>query len=397
MIMTLEATFGTRFGELAERLAARSDELAAEYVRRASIEVPEWTVERPDLTEVVRVGARRSMGAELRALADGAVPPASCPEVDADGARYCARLGVPLHYVLKQYRMGHAIQWEAWFELVEEAEPDPSARRDLLERGSRFFFEYADRMSRFATEHYTDEREHTLESREQRRVHLVREVLDGGEVAPDALGYELDGVEHVGLIAWGPEAADWVREQARRAGRRLLLVGAAEDIWWAWLGTGSGEAARPDAKLRPPPAVRLAIGSKLPGAEGFRRTHRQAVAAHRAAVNRDEPVLRFEDVALEALAGADREAAAEFVATELRGIDGDDVRSARLRDTLAAWFASGQNAAATAARLGVHEQTVAQRLRAVEERTGRTVAARRAELETALRLRRYLAPPPAGG
>ena len=46
--------------------------------------------------------------------------------------------------------------------------------------------------------------------------------------------------------------------------------------------------------------------------------------------------------------------------------------------------------AAAAAALGVHEQTVAARLRAVEERTGRSVAARRAELETALRLREYL-------
>lgn len=56
------------------------------------------------------------------------------------------------------------------------------------------------------------------------------------------------------------------------------------------------------------------------------------------------------------------------------------------RQTLRAWFAVGHNAAA----LGVHEQTVAQRLRAVEERTGRPVASRRAELETALRLRDLL-------
>jgi hypothetical protein len=387
--MTLEATVGTRFADLAERLAARTDELAEEYLRRAAVEFPEWIVDRPDLTAVVRSGARRSMGAELRALADGAVPAAACPEVDADGARYCARLGVPLHYVLQQYRMGHAIQWEAWFELVEEAEPDPAARRDLLERGSRFFFAYADRMCRFATEHYTDERERTLKSRAQRRVHLVREVLDGADVPPGALGYELDGVEHVALIAWGAGAADHVRELARTSGCPVLVVGASDDTWWAWLAT-PGAALR---TLRPPAGVRLAVGTPLRGIEGFRRTHRQAVAAQRAAVNRDEPVLRFEDVALEALAASDAAAAAEFVAAELRGIDRDDARSAHLRETLAAWFASGQNAAATAARLGVHEQTVAQRLRAVEERTGRPVAARRAELETALRLRRYLAQP----
>ena len=83
---------------------------------------------------------------------------------------------------------------------------------------------------------------------------------------------------------------------------------------------------------------------------------------------------------------------AEFglVARELHGLDGGDHRSERLRQTLRAWFAAGHNATAAAAALGVHEQTVAQRLRTVEERTGHPVAARRAELETALRLRDLL-------
>ena len=391
--MAIESTLETRFDALAARLATRAGEMAEEYIRRVAVEVPEWTVDRPDLAETVRTGAEQSIGAELHALATGAHPPATCPQVDADGARYCARLGVPLHHVLQQYRLGHAIQWEAWFELVEAEEPDPGARRELLERGSRFFFDYADRMCRFATEHYTDERDRGLRGREQRRVQLVREVLDGRDVEPDALGYELDGVEHVGVIAWGPEAAESVRELARALDRRLLIVDAAEETWWAWLGARGRNEDRLDralARLRPPEAVRLAVGAAAAGADGFRRTHRQAVAAHRAAAHGPGAVVRYEDVALESLAATDPSAAREFVALELRGLDGADARSGRLRETLSAWFASGQNAAATAARLGVHEQTVAHRLRAVEERTGRPVATRRAELETALRLRRYL-------
>ena len=102
------------------------------------------------------------------------------------------------------------------------------------------------------------------------------------------------------------------------------------------------------------------------------------------------PITHYAEVALESLAAVDEDAAAAFVARELAGLDGDDVRSTRLRQTLRAWFAAGHNAAAAAAALGVHEQTVAQRLRTVEERTGRPVAARRAELETALRLRDLL-------
>ena len=349
----------------------------------------------------MRDGARESIGAELRALARGAELPRECPPLDADGARYCARLGVSLHHVLQQYHLGHAIQWEAWFELVEQREPDADERRRLLDRASRFFFDYADRMCGFATEHYTDERERSLRSHEQRRVQLVRELLDArGDVASGDLGYDLDGLEHIGLIAWGAEGSDHVRALSRALDGRLLIVGAAEETWWAWIGAADHAPdvlERALARVRPPAGVRLAIGAPSAGREGFRRTHQHAAAAHRAAPRGGGPVVRYEDIALEALAAADATAAHEFIALELRGIEGADARSARLRETLTAWFACGQNAAATAARLGVHEQTVAQRLRAVEERTGRPVAGRRAELETALRLRRYLGQAPPSG
>jgi DNA-binding PucR family transcriptional regulator len=93
---------------------------------------------------------------------------------------------------------------------------------------------------------------------------------------------------------------------------------------------------------------------------------------------------------LEALTSADRDAAREFVARELRALDADDNRTARLRATLTAYFRAGQNAAAAGAALGVHQQTVGHRLRAIEERLEAPVNARRAELEVALRLRDFL-------
>src|SRR5205085_10983649 len=96
-------------------------------------------------------------------------------------------------------------------------------------------------------------------------------------------------------------------------------------------------------------------------------------------------ITHFDDVALVALMSGDEDGAREFVARELAGIEGDDARSRRLRETLSAYFSAGHNAAATAARLGVHEQTVALRLRAVEERTGYPVVSRHTELDTALR------------
>jgi DNA-binding PucR family transcriptional regulator len=108
------------------------------------------------------------------------------------------------------------------------------------------------------------------------------------------------------------------------------------------------------------------------------------------AARRPQPVTLYEDVALEALGLQDAYAAREFVSDALAGLDGDDKRSRQLRETLEVYFRSEQNAAATAAALRVHDATVGRRLAEVERLTGRRVNQRRAELETALRLRSLL-------
>jgi len=136
----------------------------------------------------------------------------------------------------------------------------------------------------------------------------------------------------------------------------------------------------------------MALGIDYPGRDGFRRTHRQALAAYRAALRFDRPLVHYRDIALEFLASRDEEAAREFIAAELRGLAGNDARSRRLRTTLLAYFGAGQNARQAARMLRIHHQTVAARLKAAEERIGYPVARRRLELETALRLARYLGP-----
>ena len=386
----LEPAVRKSFTSYASILAAQVDALAEDAVSVIRAEAPQYAVDVPELAEALSAGARPSILAELVAMQEEAALPDRCPAVDAEGARLAARFGVPIDLAIWIYRVGHSVQWEGWFRLVERHEGDAEARRALLEAGSRFFFAYADRMSRWATEEYTAERDRMLRGREQRRVNLVRELLAGRNVDAGGLEYDLN-LHHLGVIAWGSEAADSVRALAKSLDRRLLIVGAADDTWWAWLGGRSYLSERGRATLRrwrPPQATRFAVGDEAAGREGFRSTHEEAVAAHRIASAEESPITHYEDVALEVLAGQDPERARAFVSRELRGIDGEDVRSRRLRETLRAYFAAHQNAAATAAALGIHEQTVAQRLRAVERRTGRSVAARRAELDTALRLDR---------
>ena len=388
---TLTTDGDTTFRLLAAELRSRRAELAAQYTDRLHHELPEWSVERPELADTIQAGAEAAIGGELQALADDALPDA-CPEFDAEGARQCARLGVPLDALLLQYLLGHAVQWEAWFEIVEGHRLSDAKRRELLARGSRFFFEYANRLTRFVVAEYTSEHGSLLRRTEQRRMFLVRELLAGRDVGTDALGYDLS-YHHLGVIAWGDSPDEALRRLGAGLERTPLVVDAGDGECWGWLGGVKplGPARRMEVgDLGLGEGTRLALGQDEEGIGGFRRTHRQAALARYAAEQLDSQAVRYDDIALEALAGADQEAAMEFVTRELRGLEGQDTRSEQLRQTLDSYFRCGQNAAAAAADLGVHQQTVGHRLRTIEERIGARVSDRRAELEVALRVRRYM-------
>ncbi len=381
----------TAFARSAAALIESVEELTDAYMVRLVEEDAEWVGGRPEFIDIYREIARSSIREELTTFRDGGRPPDAAPDVDLEFARAAARLGAPATVLGDAYRRGHECHWEGWFRIIEERETDPEARRALLQQGSDFFFAYATRLSRLTLEEYTRERDLLLRDREHRRMALVGDLLAGRDVPADELGYDLS-LTHVACVAWGEAAGEAVRAVAERLERQLLLVAIRDNTFWAWLGGSplDGGARRTLARLQPTGGARMAFGEPELGPDGFRVSHQQSLRAEHSGRRSGAPVTRYADIALEALAATDEGAARAFVARELSGLDGDEPRSVRLRETLRAYFAAGQNAAATAAALEVHEQTVAQRLRAVEERTGRAVASRRAELETALRLRDYL-------
>ena len=64
------------------------------------------------------------------------------------------------------------------------------------------------------SEEYTDERERVLRSSIQRRVQLVRDVLNGASIDSAELGYRLEQ-EHLAVVATGPTADASLRDLAR--------------------------------------------------------------------------------------------------------------------------------------------------------------------------------------
>jgi len=265
----VETLLEPTFHRLASRLVESVDDVVDAYFERLTAEEPYWGRQRPELFDTYRTIARASILAELECLRDGARPPDELPKADLEFARGAARIGAAPTDLGGAYRRGHACHWQAWFELVEADVADPDRRRALLARGSDFFFDYATRMSHMTLEEYTLERDLMLSDREQRRVHLVHELLAGNDVDPTALGYDPAG-SNLAFVAWGDGAPDAARAAAEALGRPLLVVGVLEDETWGWLG-GSAvpDTARLLTRAELPEGAALAFGDAAAGAEGL--------------------------------------------------------------------------------------------------------------------------------
>jgi hypothetical protein len=388
---------GVEFERLALGLEARADRLAADVISklRDKHRDLDWSAagERREVAEL----CRESLRAQLRSFRAGILPD-RFPQADSE---LLAALGraLGLRVLLDGYHLCQLTLWQAWFELIEDSlEPSAPQRRELLSRGSDFFFRYADLLGGYVAEAYQRQLGQPRPSSEQRRFRAIEELLAGDPLAASWLDLDLER-HHIALIAWGRDPSGAARQLAVALGRPMLSISppGAQPGCWAWIsGTRPLELAeqRRLAQVQPV-GGRIALGLEAFGEAGFRASHRQALRAHRFAAEEGPAVLRYEDVVVEALACENEDDARAFVAHELRGIDDDSSRSREIRATLAAYFESEYNAASAGARLGIHQQTVANRLRAAEERLGQTsIGLRRVELEMALRLRECISAEP---
>ncbi len=383
---------GGEFERLAGELEAGIDALTAAVREHLRETLPEWMTDTVFAEEEIHGFIRASLRAQLFGFRKGVLPD-HCSDVDAVGAQAVAEVG-ELKLLLGGYRIAQMSLWEAWLDLVEGSGADAGERQRLLRHGSEYFFRYAAMLSDYVTDIYQRELEQAVRSGEQRRVHAIRTLLEGGSLVGSQLDVDLEQ-HHLGVIAWGDGAEGAMRDLAGALGRRLLTIGPLNRNWWGWI---SGSLALTPAQERglgrfqPAGLARLALGLESFGEAGFRASTRQALRTRWVARGSERQVVYYGDVAVEALASENGEDARAFVTHELRGIEDDSTASQRIRETIAAYFAADHNAAAAAAALGIHHQTVANRLRAAEERLGHPVSSRRVELETALRLRACLQP-----
>jgi GGDEF-like domain/PucR C-terminal helix-turn-helix domain len=367
------------------------------------------------IVELHRASVEGNVDTLLRALRyDIAVERVEAPTAALEFARRLAQHGVPVNALVRAYRLGQRRMNELVFREVRAIDDAP-LRFAVLEAITATLFEYIDWISQQVVTVYEEERERWLENQNSLRGLRVRELLTGTEPvdtdeASASVQYPLRW-HHLAMVMWYPErsvAGDelsrlrrFLRELGHEANASAapLFVAVDQASGWAWLSyksaaPGAVATVRQFAGGRPNPP-NLAIGTILPGVEGFRRSHRKAEAARGVAIaggHRAPAVVSATDpgVSAAALLCGDMHAARDWVTDVLGNLAADSENDARLRETLRVFLRCGASFKLAAEELDLHFNTVKYRVGRAVVRRGRPITEDRLDVEMALLAAQWL-------
>jgi DNA-binding PucR family transcriptional regulator len=345
----------------------------------------EWDVLRddPDLRDL----ARRSAAANLALVAEVArgdldLATAEPPPQAIAYARELARRNVPMAELARSYRIAQHVMWRFG---VDELHGDA----DAIEQYTDATFATGDVLMGNALERYAQERDRWVRSADALRRETVLKLLSGEPTdvaaASARLRYELRRA-HVAFVVWAETEDAGLETTAIAvggAGALVVPLGAGTMAGWCAPGALDHDIAT---------EARVAFGLPGEGTEGFRRSHLQAMEARRIMrLSGLRGPVDYDEVALAALLTADLDQARAFAVSELGALAAPDV--ARLADTALEVLAQQGSPRRAAQRLGLHENTVAKRVRAAEEALGRPITERPAQTLAALMILRVVRGP----
>lgn len=318
--------------------------------------------------------------------------------------RWLAECGFPLSTVQDSYWVGMREMLEMWAErdwisLVHADSKETSS--SLASAVTKISFDLTELGVRRAGKAHKETTAKLHTSGVMVRRELISDIMDQRPVGrisdiESTLSYRLSGT-HIGVIldAVGSEQAQQVLRKARFAAKAgdLLTVMLDTHRWAAWFNcTQTAERAIEAIKNTLDEfGVQAAIGNPHAGLPGFRRTRLQANQTEelRTVLHDEQSVLCYRDLALESVLLQDPSEAAVFAIGELGELAETSSRAETIRKTLYVLLSSGSRTA-TASELGVHENTVRQRLHFVTEVLGPDYSNRRSELLAALKICRAL-------
>lgn len=330
---------------------------------------------------------------------------ATAPVTALEHARAMATRGYSVDVMLRFYRIGHAYFSERVLPQIVGLVPDPALALPVVADLQRYAFAYVDRVSSEVAAEYVAELERIQNRARAARTDAVRALVEGDDVdlrrAEQTLSHRLTPWQ-TAFVCWtGREDVDLLRlggaVGAVLGSRHPLLVPDGVQALWGWVATpvapdladllgGLGDVV--------PGSIQVSIGTPASGASGFRASHQQAQRARRVVElsGRGAAVTTYAEIALADAMSVDLDLARSFVAAELGALAVDGRREEQERQVLLAVLDAQGGLAAAAEALGVHRNTVLQRLRRAEERRSRPATERVAELHAALRLVQALGP-----
>lgn len=334
------------------------------------------------------------------------VSAATAPVTALEHARAMATRGYNVDVMLRFYRIGHAYFTERILARIIDFVPDPALALVVVTNLQRYGFAYVDRISSEVAAEYVAELDRIQNRVRAARTDAVRSLIAGDPIdlgrAERTLSHRLTGWQ-TGFVCWTDrDDVDLARVGtavgAHFGSRHPLLVPDGAQALWGWVSTTRAPDMAPE-DLAPvadqiPKMVRISIGTPSRGPGGFRDSHAQAQRGRRIIElsGRGTPVTPYAELALVDTMSGDLDLARAFVATELGALAVQGRREDEERRTLLAVLDAQGGLAAAAEELGVHRNTVLQRMRRAEERRGGPATDRVAELHAALRLVHVLGP-----
>ncbi len=394
--------------EVAQAMSSDLDGVARELSDMIHAQISELD---HDLRLATHESCRANLGAIMSMLSEGLLPGlATAPPEALAYAKEYVRRGLGLETLQRAYRIGQATLSRMWLEELRIRADDAEELADTFGFFNEWLFQWVETLEHRLTEYYMVERERRLRGTSAMRSEQVRMILDGSPIdirnASATLRYELDR-RHVAYVVWttgatldAPNGNVLFGEMERVAANVAALIGATDHLtvplggylacWAGFRRAPRAETLTGTLPLVTNSWINVALGQVGDRIVGFRRSHEEAVLARRVhqlrSQERQLTCVRFSDVALEVMLTNSREEARRFVAQQLGDLAGEDKSVARLRDTLRVFLEENGSFQNAAARLGVHKNTVAYRIRRAEELLGHGVKERQLELQTALRL-----------
>lgn len=399
---------GTALGALGAELSAQAEAFTATLCTAMLEGIP--GLPRDELMRRLLYGSVRANIETAARIYQGAVDleTLTAPTPAFEYARHLARREAPPSALARAYRWGQFMQTQWAIETLTGILGDPAEEVAAFRELNGINFWYIDHVSELVLAEYQAERDRWLSHRSTVKAEALTRLLDGGDIDVDStektLGYRLR-TTHVAGVIWVDERHAGSADIAGLESAARKLAGSVgvpvEPLFWLrdpttawWWVPASGDREQTLSSLRSAvtelaPHMRVAIGPRGHGVEGFRESLRDALLAEhvaRVAGDRAPALVAADDpgVRAAALLAVDLEGTRRLVRSTLGDLAADTRPAADLRTTLQVYLEEGGSHTATARRLHIHKNTVGYRLGKITEVCGSALQDNRVDLELAL-------------